>query len=96
MAVVKLSSSKKSIHFIDDEGNLFFTPVKGFENVITGAWNRPVLLYRMPNPVDKGKFKQSPVFSPSTGTIVASDNGYSDKSIKENLAAAAYRDVVIE
>jgi hypothetical protein len=65
MAIVKLSKSKKGLVFIDDEGNVFTSSTSMVVSMIQGNLKGDfLLLSRMPCPVPKDKFKQSPVYDP--------------------------------
>jgi hypothetical protein len=107
MAVIKLASNRKTVHFIDDQGNLFFTHVKGVGLMVPnscpkchhefgGSWPKPIVLLRMPNPVPPDKFKVSDVWQPSVGRAITSDNAYDPKFVKDRAAAAAYVDRVVD
>lgn len=65
MAIVKLSSSGKAIIFVDDEGNVFGTSLAYMYSLLYG--NLPykfLLLSRLPIPINKHRFKKSPLYIP--------------------------------
>lgn len=65
MAVIKLSSSGKSLLFIDDSGNQFFTSRSWLNGLLAGRFdNGFVVLKRLPFGVPVGKFPVSEVFDP--------------------------------
>jgi hypothetical protein len=74
MAVVKLTSSKKSVQFVDDEGNVFYTSVYIVEKMLKGEIRGDfVLLTRMPSKVAEGRFMKSPVFDAVSKTKQSKD-----------------------
>ena len=107
IAIVKLAHSRKSVHFIDDQGNVFFTAVKGLNWMIPtqcpscahefgGTWAKPIVLKRFPNKVPEDKFQVSEVWDPTTGGSIKTENAYDAKFMKARAEAAAYTDRVIE
>lgn len=95
------------MHFIDDQGNVFFTSVKGLQWMIPnqcpsckhefgGTWAKPIVFKRFPNPVPPDKFEVSEVWDPSTGTAIKTENAYDRKFMQARAEAAAYTDRVIE
>ena len=65
MAIVKLSSSKRSVQFIDENGNVFFTSVNYLVGLMNGS-NRYgfVQLKRLPIPVSMHRYKPSELWDP--------------------------------
>ena len=65
MAVVKLAKSKRSVQFIDDEGNVFFTSVNFLQGLLLGKSKHDfVLLKRMPLKASADRFQKSEVWIP--------------------------------
>lgn len=63
MAVVKLSSSKKALLFVDEEGNVFATSVSFMKQLIYGYKEKNmILLTRFAGKVSTERFQQSPVY----------------------------------
>jgi hypothetical protein len=72
MAIIKLATSKKSVMFIDDDGNVFITSVVGMSQLLNDK--RAILeCLRMPNKTNDTRFRKSPVYEPATGTRVVGD-----------------------
>ena len=96
MAVVKLNSRGSSFHFIDESGNVFVTSKYGIDKLSSGEWTGTLTLLRLPNPVPADKFKPSPVWQPSSGSVIPSSNAYDPKVISDNIAKLAYSDRVVD
>ena len=68
MVIMKLSSSKKQLQVIDEEGVVFGTSVTFLKGLLEGrSPHNFIMMTRMPFKVSKGRFKPSPVYVPDTG-----------------------------
>lgn len=66
MAIIKLSSSKKSVQFVDEQGNVFFTSVNYLLGLLNGKSPTGFIqLKRLPVPIAMGRFKPSEVYDPN-------------------------------
>ena len=88
MAVIKLAKSKRSVQFIDDEGNVFFTSVNFLQGLLLGKSKHDfVLLKRMPLKASADRFQKSEVWIPEgvdPRTIeMSNEDSFSKKSIKK-------------
>jgi hypothetical protein len=77
MAAIKLTTSGKAIHFIDDEGRVFQTSLYDYSLLVAGKkkFITPVLL---PHGVSPKRFPPSPLYNIATQEKV--DVGYNFKS----------------
>ena len=77
MAAIKLTTSGKAIHFIDDEGRVFQTSLYDYGLLVAGKkkFITPVLL---PHGVNATRFPPSPLYDIATGKKV--EVGYKFKS----------------
>jgi hypothetical protein len=63
MAIIKLSSSKKSVQFVDEQGNVFFTSVNYLLGLLNGKSPTGFIqLKRLPIPTAMNRFKPSEVW----------------------------------
>lgn len=66
MAIIKLSSSKKSVQFVDEQGNVFFTSVNYLLGLLNGKSPTGFIqLKRLPIPIAMNRFKPSEVWDPN-------------------------------
>ena len=66
MAIIKLSSSKKSVQFIDENGNVFFTSVNYLLGLLNGKSPYGFIqLKRLPVPIAMTRYKPSEVWDPN-------------------------------
>lgn len=66
MAVMKLSSSKKQLQIIADDGTVYVTSVSYARSLLYGHMPAGlVLLSKYPEKASPDRFKQSPVYDPS-------------------------------
>jgi len=64
MAIVKISKSKKSVLFIDDDGRVYCTSISFLLGVINSKSMLPTILTRLPFNVEPTRFKKSPLYNP--------------------------------
>lgn len=68
MAVAKLSGSKKSVQFVDEDGNVFFTSTNFLMGMINGkSPTNMVVLTKMAVGVPKDKFPKSKIWDGGLG-----------------------------
>jgi hypothetical protein len=107
MGVVKLTSSKKGVQFITDDGVVYQTSVLWLVKLLEeGNAHRVLLLSRFPGRVASNRFKESPVFY-ANGVVsdeVKQDNNevpsqgsdaFSHKAAKEREVSKSYVDKVV-
>ena len=92
MAIVKISSSGKSVLFIDDDGNVFNT---GFDYLL-GLLNsknskRFVLLTRLALQADARLLRKSPVYDSGLGAV-SSGKVIDSRSSRERFEEATFSD----
>lgn len=88
MAVVKVTSGRRGVLFIDDDGNVFVTSVVFLRGVLDVLDPRKVvLLTRMPDRVSSSRFKKSPVY----GVVGVGD---SDSISRDGLSVSSRSDRV--
>ncbi len=98
MAVMQLRG--KSIWFIDEEGNQFFTSINFTQGLINGRSKQGfVLLSRAPDKVAKGRFKESPLWDPkgiykggASKTLTTTNDAISVKKKKETEIKDGFQD----
>ena len=65
MAIVRKSSSGKSIQFLDDEGFIYYTSVNFLMGLINNSkQGNFLLLKRLPVPTNMSRYKPSPIHDP--------------------------------
>lgn len=65
MGVVKLTSSKKAVQFITDEGEVYQTSAVFLQGLLMGKSKQGfILLNRMPFNVSSERFAKSPLYDP--------------------------------
>jgi hypothetical protein len=80
MAVIKLTSSKKALMFIDDDGNNFITSVTAVSKCMTDSNpNNFVVLSRLPHSTAPNRFPKSPVYEPLGDNPKVKDTSNTDK-----------------
>jgi len=100
MAVIKLTSSKKAVLFIDDEGNTFITSVNFLVGLLNGKSPYGfVSLARLPGKVADGRFKKSKLYDPSgvyenvdSKTLSTNTDVLSQKVLKEGKEKKGFVD----
>lgn len=103
MAIVKLSSSKKSVQFIDDSGNVFFSSVNYLLGLLNGkAPTGFIYLKRLPIPISMSRFKPSEVWDPdgivnskTLEPVTLSNDGLNANRIKEKDKKEMFKDKVV-
>lgn len=104
MAVAKLSSNKKVIMFIDDEGNVFATSAAYMKQLLYGYKEKNmVLLSRYPQKASEDRFMKSPLYDPSgkmesneNKTLTSSNDSLSVKTREENKQTEVYNKIVTD
>ena len=83
MAVVKISSSGKSLLFIDDFGNVFVTSLVYARGFVNGDVSYPLLLLkRLPNKVVK--FQVSPLVGSEFVRQVRGEQGFDGRVLRDS------------
>jgi len=77
LAAIKLTTSGKAIHFIDDDGRVYQTSLYDYQLLVSGKkkFTTPVLL---PHGVSPTRFPPSPLWNPVTGE--KTEVGYKHKA----------------
>ena len=104
MTVLKLTSSKKAIQIIDDEGRVFQTSLNSLAYLLSGK-AQFITTSRLPFNVAPGRYKPSVIWT-KDGTIntkslenndlTTNNDAQSVKTLKEKKKEKAYEDKVIE
>ena len=98
MSVIKLSKSKKSVQFIDDNGNVFFTSVNYLLGLLNGkSPSGFILLKRLPIPISSGRFAKSPLWDPDgvVNSKTLSVDAFSEKYAKDTEKKNSVKDRVV-
>jgi hypothetical protein len=97
MTVIKLTSSKKAIIVVDDDGNSFITSLHYWNELLRGNNKQGFLLMqRLPDKVSDSRFKKSPDYG-SKPSVVApvspSEDSFSVSSRNEKSLNEVFSDV---
>lgn len=101
MAIIKLSSSKKSIQFVDESGNVFFTSVNYLLGLLNGKSPTGFIqLKRLPIPIAMNRFKPSELWDPNgisnSKTVDLNTDGLAAKRIKSEEKKEAFKDKIVK
>lgn len=109
MSVIKLTSSKKAIQVVDDEGRVYGTSTAYLQSLLAGTLkNGYILLKRMPFNVAPDRFKKSELWVPEgqsreyiekqlgmADELTTNSDPFSVKEKKKRQQKKAYRDIDI-
>jgi hypothetical protein len=99
MAVAKVTSSKKAVQFITDEGHVFQTSLVFMTQLLAGQVKGDfVLLTRMPFDVSPDRFKKSPVYNKGmvgVDSTKTNSDSFSVKAKEETKQSNIYNTDVI-
>ena len=103
MAIIKLSYSKKSVQFVDEQGNVFFTSVNFLLGLLNGKSPHGFIqMKRLPIPIAMGRFKPSELWDPeglidkrTLEPLKNANDGFSKKSIEQNKDVENIKDKVV-
>jgi hypothetical protein len=94
MTVIKLTSSKKAILVIDDDGNSFITSLHYWNELLRGNNKQGFLLMqRLPEKVSDSRFKRSPEYGNKPEPVAPSGDALSKTSRQEKAVDGVFVDV---
>lgn len=98
MTIAKLSSSKKALVVIDDQGNVFVAPAYKVAEILEGT-RQMTLFSRMPARASAAHFKVSPVYGDAVaqpGELTRANDSLSKQALEGKAATRPIEDAEVD